>query len=89
VRPPLKDRQCHSALWTVAYELLPLRVDTRHVADQRAVLALVRFETERQVRRLRFAVEGALAGIQLTFVTSFLSEWYGGAAFNPYTTIEG
>ena len=35
------------------------------------------------------AVEGALAGIQLTFVTSFLSEWYGWAAFNPDTRIEG
>ena len=35
------------------------------------------------------AVEGELAGIQLTFVTSFLSEWYGWAAFNPDTTIEG
>ena len=34
------------------------------------------------------AVEGELAGIQLTFVTSFLSEWYGWAAFNPDTTIE-
>jgi hypothetical protein len=35
------------------------------------------------------AVEGELAGIQLIFVTSFLSEWYDGAAFNPDTTIEG
>ena len=35
------------------------------------------------------AVEGELAGVQLTFVTSFLSEWYGWAAFNPDTRIEG
>jgi Protein of unknown function (DUF3179) len=35
------------------------------------------------------AVEGELAGVQLTFVTSFLSEWYGWAAFNPDTTIGG
>ena len=35
------------------------------------------------------AVDGELAGVQLTFVTSFLSEWYGWAAFHPDTTIEG
>lgn len=35
------------------------------------------------------AIEGELAGVQLTFVTSFLSEWYGWAAFHPDTTIEG
>jgi hypothetical protein len=35
------------------------------------------------------AVEGELAGVQLTFVTSFLSEWYGWAAFHPDTTLEG
>jgi hypothetical protein len=35
------------------------------------------------------ATEGGLAGVQLTFVTSFLSEWYGWAAFHPGTSIEG
>ena len=35
------------------------------------------------------ATEGELAGVQLTFVTSFLSEWYGSAAFHPDTSIEG
>ena len=35
------------------------------------------------------AVDGELAGVQLTFVTSFLSEWYGWAAFHPDTKIEG
>lgn len=35
------------------------------------------------------ATEGELAGVQLTFVTSFLSEWYGWAAFHPDTSIEG
>jgi len=35
------------------------------------------------------ATSGELAGVQLTFVTSFLSEWYGWAAFHPDTTIEG
>ncbi len=33
------------------------------------------------------AVEGELAGVQLTFVTSFFTEWYGWAAFHPETTI--
>ncbi len=33
------------------------------------------------------AVEGALEGVQLTFVTSFFTEWYGWAAFHPQTTI--
>ena len=35
------------------------------------------------------AVEGELAGVQLTFVTSFFTEWYGWAAFHPETTIYG
>ena len=35
------------------------------------------------------AVSGELAGVQLTFVTSFFTEWYGWAAFNPSTTIYG
>jgi hypothetical protein len=34
-------------------------------------------------------VEGALASVQLSFVTTFLSDWYGWAAFHPDTTIEG
>lgn len=33
------------------------------------------------------AVEGELAGVQLTFITSFFTEWYGWAAFHPETTI--
>ena len=33
------------------------------------------------------AVEGELAGVQLAFVTSFFTEWYGWAAFHPDTTI--
>ena len=33
------------------------------------------------------AAEGELAGVQLTFVTSFLTEWYGWAAFHPETGI--
>ena len=35
------------------------------------------------------SVEGALAGVPLTFVTSFLTEWYGWAAFHWETTIFG
>ena len=35
------------------------------------------------------AIEGELTGVQLTFITSFLSEWYGWAAFHPDTTITG
>ena len=35
------------------------------------------------------AVEGELAGVQLTFITSFFTEWYGWAAFHPETTIYG
>ncbi len=30
---------------------------------------------------------GELAGVQLPFVTSFFTEWYGWAAFHPETTI--
>lgn len=33
------------------------------------------------------AVEGELAGVQLAFVTSFFTEWYGWAAFHPETAI--
>ena len=33
------------------------------------------------------AVDGELAGVQLTFVTSFFTEWYGWAAFHPDTLI--
>jgi hypothetical protein len=29
------------------------------------------------------AIEGELAGVQLTFVISFFTEWYGWAAFHP------
>jgi hypothetical protein len=35
------------------------------------------------------AFEGELRGVQLVFVTSFLSEWYGWAAFHPDTSIHG
>ena len=35
------------------------------------------------------AVEGDLAGVQLAFVTSFFTEWYGWAAFHPDSTIFG
>ncbi len=33
------------------------------------------------------ALEGDLAGVQLAFVTSFFTEWYGWAAFHPETGI--
>ena len=33
------------------------------------------------------AVSGALAGTQLEFVTSFVTEWYGWAAYHPDTEI--
>ena len=33
------------------------------------------------------AIEGELAGVRLAFVTSFFTEWYGWAAFNPSTSI--
>ena len=35
------------------------------------------------------AVAGELAGVQLTFVTSFFTEWYGWAAFHPQTAVYG
>ena len=35
------------------------------------------------------AVEGELAGVQLAFVTSFFTEWYGWAAFHPQTAVYG
>ena len=33
------------------------------------------------------AIEGQLAGVELAFVTSFFTEWYGWAAFHPDTAI--
>ena len=33
------------------------------------------------------ALDGELAGVQLAFVTSFFTEWYGWAAFHPDTLI--
>ena len=33
------------------------------------------------------AIEGEFAGVQLAFVTSFFTEWYGWAAFHPETSI--
>lgn len=38
---------------------------------------------------LGIATAGELAGVQLTFVTSFFTEWYGWAAFHPDTVIYG
>jgi hypothetical protein len=35
------------------------------------------------------AVEGELAGVQLAYVTSFFTEWYGWAAFHPHSAIYG
>jgi len=35
------------------------------------------------------SISGPLEGTQLTFVTSFVSEWYGWAAYHPETTIYG
>ncbi len=34
-------------------------------------------------------LEGPAAGRRLTFVTSFITEWYGWAAYHPLTTIYG
>jgi len=34
-------------------------------------------------------LEGELSGVQLSFVTSFFTEWYGWAAFHPETRIYG
>jgi len=33
------------------------------------------------------AVEGPLAGTSLTYVSSFISEWYGWSAYHPEATI--
>ena len=33
------------------------------------------------------AISGPLVGEQLTFITSYLTEWYGWAAFHPGTDI--
>ena len=43
----------------------------------------------RDGRRAGWAWRGNLAGVQLTFVTSFFTEWYGWAAFHPETGIYG
>ena len=57
--------------------------------ERRADGAIVDVQTGSTWSSGGLAVAGELAGVQLTFVTSFFTEWYGWAAFNPSTTIYG
>ncbi len=49
--------------------------------------AIVDRQTGSRWNSAGLAVEGELVGVQLTFVTSFFTEWYGWAAFHPQSSI--
>ena len=49
--------------------------------------SIVDVQTDSRWSSAGLALEGELAMVQLTFVTSFLTEWYGWAVFHPDTAI--
>ncbi len=63
--------------------------DGRVLDFQRDARAIVDLGTGSRWTSSGLAVEGELEGVQLTFVTSFLTEWYGWAAFHPETSVYG
>ena len=63
--------------------------DGRVLDFERREGAIVDVQTGSRWDSSGLAVEGELAGVQLAFVTSFFTEWYGWAAFHPDTTIYG
>ena len=61
--------------------------DGRVLSFERAAGSVYDVETGTRWSASGLGLEGELAGVQLTFVTSFFTEWYGWAAFHPETTI--
>ncbi len=66
-----------------------LLTDGRVLDFERRDGSVVDTQTGSRWNSAGLAVEGELAGVQLAFVTSFLTEWYGWAAFHPETAIYG
>jgi hypothetical protein len=63
--------------------------DGRVLNFERVDGAIYDAETRTRWSPSGLGLEGELAGVQLTFVTSFFTEWYGWAAFHPETDIYG
>ena len=63
--------------------------DSRVLDFERRDGALYDTETGTLWSATGLGLEGELTGVQLAFVTSFFTEWYGWAAFYPGTTIYG
>lgn len=61
--------------------------DGRVLSFERRDMAVYDRETGSRWNAGGLATSGPLGGVQLTFITSFLSEWYGWAAFHPGTSI--
>lgn len=61
--------------------------DGRVLSFERIDGAIHDVETGTRWSSSGLGLEGELAGVQLTFVTSFFTEWYGWAAFHPETDI--
>jgi hypothetical protein len=61
--------------------------DGRVLDFERRDRAIYDLQTGSRWNASGLSVEGELEGVQLAFVTSFLTEWYGWAAFHPETTI--
>jgi hypothetical protein len=70
---------------SVAYHRL--LTDGRVLDFERRYGAIFDGQTGSRWNSMGLAVEGELAGVQLAFVTSFFTEWYGWAAFHPETSI--
>jgi hypothetical protein len=64
-----------------------LLTDGRVLEFERREGAIFDAQTDSRWNSSGLAVAGELAGVQLSFVTSFFTEWYGWAAFHPDTTI--
>ncbi len=62
-------------------------LDFEWSTDENGATIIVDAQTGSRWSSAGLAVEGELVGVQLTFVTSFLTEWYGWAAFHPETAI--
>ena len=61
--------------------------DGRVLDFERRDGTIVDRQTGSRWNSMGLAIAGELAGVQLAFVTSFFTEWYGWAAFHPETSI--
>jgi hypothetical protein len=61
--------------------------DGRVLDFERRDGTIVDRETGSRWNSMGLAIDGELAGVQLAFVISFFTEWYGWAAFHPETSI--